>query len=175
MYLIRYGKKNCLIHKLFPQARFRQTLYLDAENMPEADQKTNGGICEKVCPTDAINFQDMAVYQEIEIWSHCNGTGYDSIQLARSILANRLRKVSGCGSAGWNLKGLVSAGGPTAATLLSFGRHRAKNIAFIKCVGLRDDTTRARAIVPCLLYVYRQTRLSVSKPKSKTVKLYVFL
>ena len=63
------------IHLVYPQAVPGKP-YIDAAHCTKL---TSGkcGICEKVCPTDSIRFNDIPVFKELEVGAIVMATGYD--------------------------------------------------------------------------------------------------
>jgi heterodisulfide reductase subunit A len=128
------GKRKA-IYATFPQA-MPNTRTIDAEN---CIYLTNGkcGSCKKVCPVDAINFDDMG--HEIEI-----NIGAVILSPGLALYDGRLRAELGLGR--WDnvvssiqFERILSASGPFQGEIkrLSDDKHP-KKVAWIQCVGSRD-------------------------------------
>lgn len=163
--------KRPAIHKVFPQAVPGKP-YIDAENCLKLT-KDKCGICEKVCPTDAINFMDMAVYQELEIGAIVMATGYEQFDWKEAYGEYGYGKYPDVIS-GLEFERLVSAGGPTAGRIVrpSDGKEP-KHIAFIKCVGSRDDT-KGKSYCSRACCMYTAKHAYQVKTKIEDSEAYVF-
>ncbi|NLV20887.1 MAG: CoB--CoM heterodisulfide reductase iron-sulfur subunit A family protein, partial [Syntrophomonadaceae bacterium] len=156
---------------LFPQAVPGKP-YIDAENCLKLT-KDKCGVCEKVCPTDAINFKDMAIYQELEIGAIVMATGYDQFNWKEAYGEYGYGKYPDVIS-GLEFERLVSAGGPTGGKIIrpSDGQEP-KNIAFIKCVGSRDDT-KGKSYCSRACCMYTAKHAYQVKTKIEDSEAYVF-
>jgi heterodisulfide reductase subunit A len=163
--------KRPAIHKLFPQAVPGKP-YIDAENCLKLT-KDKCGICKKVCPTDAINFQDMVVYQEIEIGAIVMATGYDLFDWKNAYGEYGYGKYPDVIS-GLEFERLISAGGPTGGKIVrpSDGVEP-KHIAFIQCVGSRDDT-KGKSYCSRACCMYTAKHAYQVKTKIEDSEAYVF-
>jgi heterodisulfide reductase subunit A len=119
------------IYVPFPQA-VPLVYTIDKENCLEC------GLCEKVCGTDAINREQQPEEIEIEVGAIILTTGYDLFDATKKgeygfgVYDNVIL--------GMMLERLLSASGPTGGHLIrpSDGKIP-KSIAFIQCVGSRDE------------------------------------
>ena len=163
--------KRTAIHKLFAQAVPGKP-YIDAENCLKLT-KDKCGICEKVCPTDSIRFMDMAVYKELEIGAIVMATGYDQFDWKQAYGEYGYGKYPNVIS-GLEFERLVSAGGPTSGQIIrpSDGKEP-KQIAFIKCVGSRDDT-KGKSYCSRACCMYTAKHAYQVKTKIEDSEAYVF-
>lgn len=125
------------IRKLFPQAVPGKP-YIDAANCRKLTED-KCGVCEKLCPTDAIRFNDIDQYVTLDIGAIVMATGYDLFDWQSAYGEYGYGKYPDVIS-GLHFERLISAGGPTGGKVRrpSDGQEP-KNVAFIKCVGSRDD------------------------------------
>jgi heterodisulfide reductase subunit A len=130
------------------------------------------GICEKVCPTKAVHFDDEPVIIEEEVGAIVVATGYD------------LMKTSDFGEYGYGkykdvvtslqFERMVCASGPTLGDLQrpSDGK-KPKTVVFVKCVGSRDPEHHYPYCSKiCCMYTAKQTMLFRHKVHDGNV--YVF-
>lgn len=159
------------IHKLFPQAVPGKP-YIDALNCLKF--KTGKcGICEKVCPTQAIKFDDKDEFVDVEVGAIVMATGFDLFNWQQAY-----------GEYGYGLypdvitslhfERLVSAGGPTGGKIQrpSDGKEP-KQVAFIKCVGSRDDT-KGKSYCSRACCMYTAKHAYQVKDKIEDSEAYVF-
>jgi heterodisulfide reductase subunit A len=126
------------IHKLFPQAVPGKPR-IDAAHCTKL---TSGkcGICEKLCPTQAIRFEDKDELVDLEVGALVMATGYDLIDWENRYGEYGYGKYPDVITS-LQFERLVSAGGPSGGKIKrpSDGKEPQK-VAFIKCVGSRDDS-----------------------------------
>jgi heterodisulfide reductase subunit A2 len=163
--------KRTAIYKLFPQAVPGKPV-IDAENCLKL-KSDKCGICEKVCPTESIRFQDMPVYKELDIGAIVMATGYDQFDWKQTYGEYGYGKYPDVIS-GLEFERLVSAGGPTGGKIVrpSDGKEP-KHIAFIKCVGSRDDT-KGKSYCSRACCMYTAKHAYQVKTKIEDSEAYVF-
>ncbi len=159
------------IHKLFPQAVPGKP-YIDAQNCTKLT-KDKCGVCAKVCPTGAIRYQDEDQLVTEEIGAIVMATGYDLFNWQEAYGEYGYGKYPDVIS-GLEFERLVSAGGPTLGKILrpSDGKEP-KNIAFIKCVGSRDDT-KGKSYCSRACCMYTAKHAYQVKTKIEDSEAYVF-
>lgn len=159
------------IHKLFPQAVPGKP-YIDAANCTKL---TTGkcGVCEKICPTKAIKFDDQDEYIKVEVGAIVMATGYDLFKWEDAYGEYGYGKYPDVIS-GLEFERLVSAGGPTGGQIKrpSDGKEP-KNVAFIKCVGSRDDT-KGKSYCSRACCMYTAKHAYQVKTKIEDSEAYVF-
>lgn len=126
------------IHKVFPQAVPGKP-YIDAANCTKLT-KDKCGVCEKICPANAIRFNDQDEYVNIPIGAIVMATGYDLFDWKSAYGEYGYGKYPDVIDS-MEFERMVSAGGCSAGKIIrpSDGKEP-KSVAFIKCVGSRDDT-----------------------------------
>ncbi|CFX19169.1 NAD(P)-binding domain [Syntrophomonas zehnderi OL-4] len=159
------------IHKLFPQAVPGKP-YIDPLNCTKLT-KDKCGICEKVCPTGAIRYNDVDQLVTEEVGAIVMATGYDSFNWQDAYGEYGYGKYPDVIS-GLEFERLVSAGGPTQGKILrpSDGKEP-KHIAFIKCVGSRDDT-KGKSYCSRACCMYTAKHAYQVKTKIEDSEAYVF-
>ena len=125
------------IRMVFPQAVPGKP-FIDRENCLKF--KTGKcGICEKVCPTQAVKFDDEDRLIKLEIGAIVAATGFEQFKWEEAYGEYGYGKYPDVITS-LHFERLVSSGGPTAGKIQrpSDGKEP-RNVAFIKCVGSRDD------------------------------------
>jgi heterodisulfide reductase subunit A len=159
------------IHKLFPQAVPGKP-YIDADNCRKLTED-KCGVCEKICPVGAIKFDDQDQYVDYEIGAIVMATGYDLFQWEEAYGEYGYGKYPDVIS-GLHFERLVSAGGPTLGHIKrpSDGKEP-KSVAFIKCVGSRDDT-KGKSYCSRACCMYTAKHAYQVKTKIEDSEAYVF-
>lgn len=159
------------IHKVFPQAVPGKP-YIDAANCTKLT-KDKCGICEKVCPTEAIRFNDKDELITEEVGAIVMATGYDLFKWEENHGEYGYGKYPDVVSSLY-FERLVSAGGPTGGKIVrpSDGKEP-KSVAFIKCVGSRDDT-KGKSYCSRACCMYTAKHAYQVKDKIPDSEAYVF-
>lgn len=125
------------IRKLFPQAVPGKP-YIDPVNCRKLTED-KCGICEKICPANSIRFGDIDDYEVLDIGAIVMATGFDLFNWQEAYGEYGYGKYPDVISS-LHFERLSSAGGPTGGKIKrpSDGKEP-KTVAFIKCVGSRDD------------------------------------
>lgn len=159
------------IHKVYPQAVPGKP-YIDAEHCTKLT-KGKCGVCEKVCPTQAIRFDDQDEYITREVGAIVMATGYDLFKWEEAYGEYGYGKYPDVVSS-LHFERLVSAGGPTGGKIKrpSDGKEP-KSVAFIKCVGSRDDT-KGKSYCSRACCMYTAKHAYQVKDKIADSEAYVF-
>ncbi len=128
--------KRKAIYRLLPQA---------VPNRPVIDPdacikltKDKCGVCEKICPTKAIRFDDTEKFVEEEVGAIVLATGYELFDAASlgSYGFGRIPDVID----GMAFERLLSASGPTEGEVKRPSDGKVpKKVVFVQCVGSRDQ------------------------------------
>ncbi|MDE5833003.1 MAG: CoB--CoM heterodisulfide reductase iron-sulfur subunit A family protein, partial [Desulfovibrio sp.] len=153
-----YTGKTTAISIAFPQAIPKRA----AINAPYCRKLTSGkcGICAKICPTGAVNYELRDEIIEEDVGAVIAATGYDPMDWT-------VYEEYGGGKypdviTGLQFERLLSASGPTEGHILrpSDGREP-KDIVFIQCVGSRDRSVdRPYCSAFCCMYTAKQAVLA---------------
>ena len=173
------GTRPC-IYIPFPQAvpnkpvidwdHCRYQRYLAASG--EGKKPPQCRICEKLCPTGAIRFQDEDKVVTEKVGAIVVSTGFQTFDHSAypEYGAGRYKDVI----SGLQLERLLSAAGPTGGEVVrpSDGKPP-KTVVFVSCVGSRDDRVgRPYCSKVCCMYMAKQTILL--KEHDPEVRAYVF-
>jgi heterodisulfide reductase subunit A len=154
----------------FPQAvPYRPTI--DAENCLKLT-KDRCGLCEQICPTDAIRYEQEAVRQQVDVGAVVLATGYDVMPTSKfaEYGYGEIEDVV----TSLQFERINSASGPTGGDVLrpSDGKE-AKELVFIQCVGSRDpEQHQPYCSKICCMYTAKHARLF--KQKVPDGQAYVF-
>ena len=159
------------IHMVYPQAVPGKP-FIDAVNCTKLT-KDKCGVCEKVCPTKAIKFDDKEEFINKEVGAIVMATGYDLFNWEEAYGEYGYGKYPDVIS-GLHFERLVSAGGPTGGKIKrpSDGKEP-KSVAFIKCVGSRDDT-KGKSYCSRACCMYTAKHAYQVKDKIPDSEAYVF-
>jgi heterodisulfide reductase subunit A len=126
------------IHKVYPQAVPGKP-FIDAENCTKLT-KGKCGVCEKVCPVKAIRYDDKDKITTEEFGAIVMATGYDLFKWEEVYGEYGYGKYPDVITS-LHFERLVSSGGPTGGKIQRPSDGKVpESVAFIKCVGSRDDT-----------------------------------
>lgn len=159
------------IYLSFPQA---------VPNKPVIDSQscrylTSGkcGVCRKVCPTGAIDFEQREEMHRLDVGAIVMATGYDLFPWAEHY------SEYGAGAypdviTGLHFERLVNAAGPTGGKIVrpSDGREP-RSVVFVKCVGSRDEAKgKSYCSRACCMYTAKHAHQVLEKIPGAQV--YIF-
>lgn len=163
--------KTTAIRKYFPQAVPGKP-FIDAAHCTKL---TEGkcGVCAKICPTEAIRYDDSDRYVEIEAGAIVMATGYEPFDWTTAYGEYGYGKYPDVIDS-LQFERLVSSGGPTQGHIQrpSDGREP-KRVAFIKCVGSRDDA-KGKSYCSRACCMYTAKHAYQIKTKIEDSEAYVF-
>jgi len=149
------GKRKA-IYIPFPQAIPRKAA-IDADHCLYF-QKGICRVCEKVCPTGAVNFEQKPETMELKVGSIIAATGFEEYDPSK-------KKEYGYGLypnviTQFQLARLLDIDGPTKGKLLrpSDGKEP-KNIMMIQCVGSRDEKANVYCSSVCCMYALKHAQI----------------
>ncbi|RMF91295.1 MAG: CoB--CoM heterodisulfide reductase iron-sulfur subunit A family protein [Methanobacteriota archaeon] len=129
------------------------------------------GACKNVCTIEAIDFNQQPQEVTLEVGTIIIATGYQIFDATR-------KPEYGYGKYenvinGLEFERLINASGPTGGKLLrpSDGKEP-RSIAFIQCVGSRDENTNLWCSRVCCMYAIKNARLY--KEKHPETEIYIF-
>ena len=159
------------IFKEFPQS-VPSKPRIDAANCTKLT-KDKCGVCSKICPTQAIRYDDQDQYIEVDVGAIVVATGYDLFKWEDAYGEYGYGKYPDV-ITGLHYERLVNAGGPTGGHIQrpSDGKEP-KRIAFIKCVGSRDDT-KGKSYCSRACCMYTAKHAYQAKTKIEDGEAYVF-
>lgn len=159
------------IRKVYPQAVPGKPFIDDKHCRKLTEGKC--GVCEKICPTKAIKFDDKEEYVTVEVGAIVMATGYDLFKWEEVYGEYGYGKYPDVITS-LHFERLASAGGPTGGKIKrpSDGKEP-KRVAFIKCVGSRDDT-KGKSYCSRACCMYTAKHAYQVKDKIPDSEAYVF-
>ncbi|MFQ5800237.1 MAG: 4Fe-4S binding protein, partial [Candidatus Hydrothermarchaeales archaeon] len=129
------------------------------------------GACKNVCTIEAMDFNQKPQELALEVGTIVVASGFETFDPTR-------KPEYGYGKhenvvTGLELERLINASGPTGGKLLrpSDGKEP-RSIAFIQCVGSRDENTNLYCSRVCCMYAIKNARLY--KEKHPETEVYIF-
>jgi len=157
------------IYKPFPQA-IPSTYIIDSENCLKLN-KNICGICMKICPTQAINYEDKAVEMELKVGAIIIATGYELLDPRKISEYNYdgLKDIY----TGMEFERIYSAEGPTKGRIISPRNGKTpRKIGIILCAGSRDERYLPYCCnIGCMAGLKHAYYIATSNPEAK---VYIF-
>jgi len=131
------------------------------------------GICEKVCPSNAIDYTQKDELIEKKYGAIVMSTGFKPIKVDKFEEFGYSQSKDVITSL--ELERLMNAAGPTGGTLLrpSDGKHP-KTIVFQSCVGSRDTSCRGKEYCSKICCMYTAKHAMMIREKYPDTDVYVF-
>jgi len=163
------GKRKA-IYRPFPQA-VPAIPVIDRENCLYF-MKGRCKLCEKVCPTGAIDFDQKDTILEVEVGNIILATGYDVFDARRISQYGYGRYPNVFTSL--EVERMLSGGGPTSGRiLLRDGKTEPESIAIIHCVGSRDENFNPYCSKVCCMYSLKLAHLVHGKTGARIYECYI--
>jgi heterodisulfide reductase subunit A2 len=128
--------------------------------------------CEKLCPTDAIDFEQKDETLEFEVGNIVMATGYDLFDSRRvpqygyGRLANVFTNLE--------FERLCNASGPTGGKIvMRDGVTEPKSIGIVHCVGSRDKNYNAYCSSVCCMTALKFGHLALEKTEAEVYSFYI--
>ncbi len=128
--------------------------------------------CEKLCPTDAIDFEQKDEILELEVGNIVMATGYDLFDSRRvpqygyGRLANVFTNLE--------FERLCNASGPTGGKIvMRDGVSEPKSIGIVHCVGSRDKNYNAYCSSVCCMTALKFGHLALEKTEAEVYSFYI--
>lgn len=153
-YSLGTGRRKA-IYIPFPQAIPRKAI-IDAEHCLYF-QKNVCRVCEKVCPTSAINFEQKPETIELKVGAIIAATGFEEYNPSvKKQYDGRYGNVI----TQFQLARLLDIDGPTDGKLLRPSDNKEpKTIMMIQCVGSRDEKTNVYCSGVCCMYALKHAQI----------------
>jgi len=128
--------KRRAIYRLFPQA-VPNKVVIDAKNCRQLQGK-KCGVCAKVCPAQAVRYDDTERFYDEEVGAIVLATGYELFDISR-VGAYGVGSVSDVID-GLAFERILSASGPFAGEVRRPSDDKVpKRVVFVQCAGSRDS------------------------------------
>jgi heterodisulfide reductase subunit A len=129
-------------------------------------------ICAKVCPTEAVDFQQQDEMIELEVGNIILATGWQQFDCSRvgSYGYGRLPNVFSA----LEFERMCNAAGPTnGKILLRDGKTEPKSVAIVHCVGSRDVNYNAHCSAICCMAALKFGHLVLEKTQAEVYSFYI--
>ncbi len=158
------------VYSPFPQAVPRIPV-IDVENCTYF-QRGKCKVCSKVCPTDAIDYEQQDEIVEVEVGNIILATGwklFDCKQLPQygyERLANVYSNME--------FERLCNAAGPTDGKIvMRDGKTEPKSVAIVHCVGSRDVNHNSHCSAVCCMAALKFGHLVLEKTDAEVYSFYI--
>ncbi len=128
-------------------------------------------LCEKVCPTKAIDYGQEDQLLEVEVGAIIVATGFgmwDPTQLPQYSYGLSPNIITGL-----QFERLSSAGGPTKGEIMTAEGKRPENVAIIHCVGSRDHNAHEYCSRFCCMYSLKHAHLVRDRTGARVFEFYM--
>mgnify|MGYP001626182624 CR=1 FL=1 len=129
-------------------------------------------VCEKFCPTKAINFEQKPEEITLDVGAVILATGYDVFDpsVIKRYGYGRYKNVY----TGLEVERLTSASGPTNGRIILRDGRTPSTIVIIHCVGSRDENYHTYCSRVCCMYAMKLAHLIKERvPNSTIYELYI--
>ena len=147
---------------------------IDAGNCIRFKKAGACGFCEKVCPADAINFDDTETFHDINVGSVVLAPGFEAFDPAKADVWGFGRYPNVVTS--MQFERFLSASGPTEGHLVrpSDGKEITK-VAFLQCVGSRDENKCGNGYCSSVCCMYAIKEAVMAKDHVPGLRTSIFM
>lgn len=130
------------------------------------------GACQKLCPTDAIDYTQEDTFLEVEVGNIILATGYDPFDAGRISQYGYGRYPNVFTS--MEIERMLSGSGPTGGRILLRDEEREPDsVAIIHCVGSRDENYNPYCSKVCCMYSLKLAHLVHGKTGARIYQCYI--
>jgi len=147
---------------------------IDAGNCIRFKKAGACGFCEKVCPADAVNFDDTETFHDINVGSVVLAPGFEAFDPAKADVWGFGRYPNVVTS--MQFERYLSASGPTEGHLVrpSDGKEITK-VAFLQCVGSRDENKCGNGYCSSVCCMYAIKEAVMAKDHVPGLRTSIFM
>jgi heterodisulfide reductase subunit A len=158
------------VYRPFPQAVPKFPV-IDTENCIFFEKGTCKA-CELFCPTEAIDFEQQDIYEELEVGNIILATGYQLFD-ARKIPQYGYGRLPNVFTS-LEFERMCNAAGPTEGkVVLRDGVTTPKSVALIHCVGSRDKRFNPQCSAICCMSALKFGHLVMEKTGAEVYSCYI--
>jgi len=129
-------------------------------------------VCEKVCPTGAIDYEQEDTFLDIEVGNIILATGYDPFDA---------RRISQYGYGVYSdvftsleVERMLAGSGPTSGhVVLRDGKTQPESVAIVHCVGSRDENYNQYCSKVCCMYSLKLAHLVHHHTDARIYEFYI--
>lgn len=146
---------------------------IDPENCIYLNKPGRCGACAKVCPADAINFEDQEKIHEIQVGSIIMAPGFQTFDPQKAGIWGYGKYPNVVTT--MQLERYCSATGPTEGHLLrpSDGKP-ARKVAFLQCIGSRDENKCGNGYCSSVCCMYAIKEAVIAKDHAPGLETTIF-
>ena len=129
-------------------------------------------LCEKTCPTGAIDYEQEDEFMDVAVGNIILATGYDPFDAARISQYGYGRYPDVFTSL--EVERMLAGSGPTGGEIfLRDGEARPESVAILHCVGSRDENYNAYCSRVCCMYSLKLAHLVHGKTDARIYECYI--
>jgi heterodisulfide reductase subunit A len=129
-------------------------------------------LCEKTCPTGAIDYEQEDEFLEVQVGNIILATGYDPFDAGRISQYGYGRYPSVFTSL--EVERMLTGSGPTDGRIvLRDGETQPESIGIVHCVGSRDENYNPYCSKVCCMYSLKLAHLVHSKTGARVYEFYI--
>jgi len=128
-------------------------------------------LCEKVCPTGAIDYEQEDQILEVQVGAIVVATGFgmwDPVKLPQYSYGLSPNIITGL-----QFERLTSATGPTEGEILTAEGKKPERVAIIHCVGSRDENAHPYCSRICCMYALKHAHQIRDKTDAEVYEFYM--
>ena len=135
-------------------------------------QRQRCRVCEKFCPTDAIDFEQQDTIRQLEVGAIILATGWKLFDCRRIAQYGHGRLANVYSSL--EFERLCNAAGPTSGKIvLRDGKTEPESVAIVHCVGSRDANYNPHCSAVCCMAALKFGHLVLEKTHAKVYSFYI--
>lgn len=128
-------------------------------------------ICEKLCPREAVDFEQKDEIREVEVGAIVLATGFDLFDCAEMPTLGYPKYENVVTSL--QFERLCHASGPTGGKILKKDGTEPESVAILHCVGSRDENHSEYCSRVCCMYSLKFSHLVHEKTNAKIYEFYI--
>jgi len=128
-------------------------------------------VCEKLCPTGAVDFEQQDQVVELEVGTIIVATGFDLFDCSRISEYGYGRRDNVLSSL--QLERLVDASGPTRGRIVLKDGREPESVAIVHCVGSRDKNYNRYCSRVCCMYSLKLAHLVKEATGAQVYQFYI--
>jgi heterodisulfide reductase subunit A len=128
-------------------------------------------LCEKNCPTGAIDFEQEDTLLDVQVGAIVVATGFamwDPVQLPQYSYGLSPNIITGL-----QFERLTNASGPTGGEVLTSEGKKPERVAIIHCIGSRDENAHVYCSRFCCMYSLKHAHLVREKTEAEVYDFYM--
>ena len=130
--------------------------------------KDKCGVCEKICPADAIDYKQKPKTKKLKVGATIVATGYQQMDLSGTEYNYEHPDVIN----GLQLERMITPAGPTEGKIICPSNGQEPKVAtFIQCAGSRDQRHREYCSNICCMYSTKNAKIVRNKIPDATINM----